>query len=1212
MSDERAVGEGLNAHQWRRLLSVWLALGDGQLMNRRYLCGFALTFIFALCARAQDRPVWQIGEFNESSDEFGVQSPASRAFDVGVGRTKEWGATQQASVAGKPDAAARVIRFDLPEAPRRSYRLRIGLIMNTPRVPLVQVEVNGHVGWFHQRPERDYTEGNLEASIFPQYSIGVLTVEIPSDFLRRGGNEIALTALTDAFSTALPGGEDASDARLQYDALALEQLSAGGTEAAAAVTGAEALPTVFYKREGEKLSEVVSVLVRWSRLAPQGSVTLSLPGWSRRQPLASVREFGEQRLEFLVPEFAAGTRATIAVNANGRSYNFPQTLRPARKWTVYLVPHEHLDVGYSDFQTKLAELHSRVVDEALEMTREHPEFRFSLDGYWQAQQFLEGRSDAEKQKLYDAVRDRKIFVPAQHSVMLTGIGTAETLLRSFYASHRFNREHGGPWDYVNITDVPSYSWSYASILSAAGLKYFSAAANADRGPTLMLGDLHRKSPFWWEGPDGSRILMWYARHYHQIGSEFGFPPKVATGYEGLPTFLNVYDRPDYAPSAVLLHGSQWENTSLYPQQAAVVRQWKSLFAYPELVYSGFGEALEKIAATAKDKLPVVRGDGGPFWEDGVASDAYHAALERENERRAVSAEKLSTIASLVDPRSRPPRAALDSMWDSIFLLNEHTWGWGRSVTEPHSEDSERELSYKRLRAGMARDQLEYVLDRAMTTIAGSIETPQRALVVYNTLNWRRDGWVEFDLQKTRELVDVETQKIISFDVLQDEAAYQHIRFLARGVPAMGYRTYAVRDRAAGAASAQTASGALAQTGQASTAEPSDTLAQNAAASQTQTGTLENSFYRVTLDPQSGAVRSIYDKQLGRELVDASSPYRFNQYVYVTGGDGFPNQMLTYRKTSPIAQLETHAGDGGRLVSLTKTPTGMVARLESHGLNTPRISTEIILFDDAKKIEINNRVRKDEVYKKEGIYFAFPLAVSQPQFNYEVQSAVVNPARDMIPGAGLEWFSSQNWASVGDEGLTVGIINRDSFLWSFGDIVRGTWPREFGRRRATLFSYVMNNYWNTNYVAAQGGEFTFRYVVTSARSLDRVALSRMGWEETTPLERTLVKSQDQTYPARKSLPAALSSFLSVDNPSVLLSAWKPAEDGTGSVLRFIELGGARGSVTVGGPLLDSATGQSCNAVEECEHTVERRATGLRFDIGPSQIFTLKVKAAPTRR
>ncbi len=1166
-------------------------------MGRRYLPAIFMTLALALCARAQEgRALWQIGEFDGSSGEFGAQ--AAGAFDAARGKAKDWGATQQAVVESKADAsAARRIRFELADEPRGLYRLRLGLILNTPRVPVVQVEVNGHKGWFYQRPGRDFKEGNLEASIFPQYATGSLTAEIPAEFLKQGANEVALTALADDASAALPGGEDTTDSLLRYDALALEQAAdSSATTAAAPVVSADALPTVIYKNRGGKLFEVVNVVVRWSKLSPHGYVTLTLPGlsWSGTEPLGDGggREFGEQRVEFDVPEFAPGEHAKVSVGAGGRAREFAQTLTPKRKWTVYLVPHEHLDVGYSDFQTKLAELHSRVIDEALDMTERRPEFRFSLDGFWQARQFLEGRSDGEKRRFEEAVREHKIFVPAQHSVMLTGAGTAEVLLRSFYASHKFNREHGGPWDYANITDVPSYTWSYASILSAAGLKYFSAAANADRGPTLMLGDLHRRSPFWWEGPDGSRVLVWYARHYHQIGSEFGFPPEVATGYEGLQTFLDVYERPDYAAASVLLHGSQWENTSLHAPQADIVRDWNERFAYPRLAFAGFGEALAKIEGEAKDRIPVVRGDGGPYWEDGVASDAATAAQERENERRAVSAEKLATAASLVDARTRPPREALDSMWESIFLMNEHTWGWGRSVTEPHSEDTERELAYKRLRAGVARDQVDYVLDRAMTAIAGSVETPPRALVVFNALNWRRDGWVEFDLQKTRELVDVETQKVVPFEVLRDEPAYQRIRFMARAVPAVGYRTYQVRDKAEGA--------------------PAETPTATATPPQSRPDTIENEFYRVRLDAGSGAVASIYDKQLGRELVDASSPYRFGQYVYVTGGDAFPNQMLTYRKTSPVAQLDIHKAAGGRVVSVEKTPTGVVARLESSAPNTPRVTTEIVLFDGAKKIEINARVRKDEVYRKEGVYFAFPVAVSTPRFHFDVQTAVVDPARDMIPGAGLEWFSSQNWASVGDDSLTVAIVNRDSFLWTFGDIVRGTWPKEFRPRSSALFSYVMNNYWNTNYVAAQGGEFTFRYVLTSARAPDAAALARMGWEETTPLERTLVKSQDQTYPARKTLPAAQSGLLGVDNPSVLLSAWKRAEEGGGTVMRFIELGGARAAVKVSGPLVKGASGEACNAVEECGRAVERSVDGLSFELSPRQIFTLRVSATASGR
>lgn len=380
--------------------------------------------------------------------------------------------------------AARPIRFDLADAPRGVFRLRLGLIMKTARTPVVQVEANGHRGWFYQ-PVETYREGDEEGAIFPQYATGEMVAEIPTEFLRQGANEIALTAVADPLSTQLPGGDTTEFDTLIYDALALENdLNA---QAARGVVNAKATPTIFYKRDRAQLSEIVFVTMSWRGGAPQGSITLALPGWNQSQRFSNESEFGEERFAFLVPEFTADTRATIKINANDESREFSQTLNPARKWTVYLVPHEHLDVGYSDFQTKLAELHSRIIDEAMQMNRAHPEFRFSLDGYWQAEQLLDGRSEAEKQKFYDAIREKKIFVPAQRSIILTGFPTAEALIRSFYGSYKPTHAHGGDWNYANATDVPSYSWSYASILHAAGIKYFSAAANADRGPVLMSG-----------------------------------------------------------------------------------------------------------------------------------------------------------------------------------------------------------------------------------------------------------------------------------------------------------------------------------------------------------------------------------------------------------------------------------------------------------------------------------------------------------------------------------------------------------------------------------------------------------------------------------------------------------------------------------------------------------------------------------------------------
>ena len=155
--------------------------------------------------------------------------------------------------------------------------------------------------------------------------------------------------------------------------------------------------------------------------------------------------------------------------------------------------------------------------------------------------------------------------------------------------------------------------------------------------------------------------MWYSRHYHQMKSLFGLPPTLSGGRDSLPLYLQIYSRPDYKSDATIIYGTQVENTDLFPQQATLVAEWNKVYAYPRLKYSGFAEAMGYIAGQFGDSIPVIRGDGGPYWEDGIASTARSAALERENEQRALAAEKFSTLSSLVNPRLRPDAEAIKDL-----------------------------------------------------------------------------------------------------------------------------------------------------------------------------------------------------------------------------------------------------------------------------------------------------------------------------------------------------------------------------------------------------------------------------------------------------------------------------------------------------------------------------------------------------------------------
>ena len=186
---------------------------------------------------------------------------------------------------------------------------------------------------------------------------------------------------------------------------------------------------------------------------------------------------------------------------------------------------------------------------------------------------------------------------------------------------------------------------------------------------------------------------------------------------------------------------------------------------------------------------------------------------------------------------------------------------------------------------------------------------------------------------------------MALEVVARHSGYNHVRFLARDVPSLGYRCYQVAEP----------KGPVAPPGEGSPCAGGPSA-----------GILENAYYRIEIDPQAGAIKSILDKQINRELVDASSPYRFNQYLYVSGGDG-ATQIVFMRKSLPLAKLNVGASAGGRVTSLRRTSYGQVLTYETSGPHAPSIETDVILYDREKRIELVNRIHKDPSDNKEAVY-----------------------------------------------------------------------------------------------------------------------------------------------------------------------------------------------------------------------------------------------------
>jgi alpha-mannosidase len=214
----------------------------------------------------------------------------------------------------------------------------------------------------------------------------------------------------------------------------------------------------------------------------------------------------------------------------------------------------------------------------------------------------------------------------------------------------------------------------------------------------------------------------------------------------------------------------------------------------------------------------------------------------------------------------------------------------------------------------------------------------------------------------------------------------------------------------------------------------------------------------------------------------------------------------------------------------------------------------------------------------------------------------------LPGANKQWFTATEWAAVHDSDFAAAVIPVDAPLVTFGDIVRGTWPTEFSSANGTIFSWVMNNYWGTNFLPWQGGDFQFRYVVTSSRTFDPETLTRFGRQELTPLEPSAVAG----VIFQEHAPPGTASFLSIDNPSLAAVTWKTAEDGDGTILRLQNISSKSGTATIHSDLFQFAAAWSCTLLEENQTSLAIGSRGIEISFEPYEIVTIRLRAVAKKQ
>jgi alpha-mannosidase len=933
---------------------------------------------------------------------------------------------------------------------------------------------------------RELPRGAGDPSAFGEVEKGrehLLTIDFPAKVLEAGTNTITITSLTGSW--------------ILYDYVALKtpvEVETGPLKDTNKLLDVHTQPFLV-KRDGKLFQPVMASVLHLGEpveaaIAVNGSALV-------KQTLQS----GYKIIKGLVPSVTEPASVEVDIKIAGQSIGKKTVkIEPVRKWEIYLLHHSHVDIGYTHVQTEVIRKHWQYFEQVIELARKSADyppgsrFKWNVEVLWAVDSYLKEAPEEKRKEFIDAINKGWIALDALYGNELTALCRQEELIRLVGFAQDLRQRYGFEVNSAMITDVPGYTWGIVPVLAQSGVKYFSVGPNRGHRIGYTLSSWGDK-PFYWESPSGKReILCWVAGE----GYSLFHAGRLDAGR--LFEYLKRLENSKYPYDVLQVRYSiGGDNGPPDPDLSDFVKNWNEKYAYPKLLVSTAGEMCREFERRYGDRIPRARGDFTPYWEDGAGSSARETSMNRDAAERLVQAEALW---AMLNP-AKYPAGDFYNAWREVILYDEHTWGAHCSISQPESDFTKAQWKIKQAFAIEAEAQSQGLLNAAL---AGHRSKSKKVTTVdvFNTCSWPRTDLVVLpkDWNLDGEMVrDTDGKWMPSQRLSTGELA-----FIAENVPPLGAERYTLVTSGAGTLS----------------------IREKARAHGTQ---LSNDLLTVTIDDKTGAIAGIKRKGISANLVDGKGKLGLNDYFYVAGRD--PKDP---KRNGPV---KISVEENGPLVA------SLLIESDAPGCN--KLSRQVRLIAGLDRVDIINVIDKQNIYRQEGVHLAFPFNVPKGIMRMDTPWAVVQPDVDQLPGACKNYFTVQRWVDVSNSDYGVTWATVDAPLVEVGAITndpRGGvgWIKKL-EPSATLYSYVMNNYWETNYKAGQQGPTTFRYSIMPHRRFDSAGAARFGIGSSRPL---IVVPVDGKAPVK-------SSILTVEPEAVIVTAFKPSEDGRAWILRLFNTG-----------------------------------------------------------
>ena len=653
--------------------------------------------------------------------------------------------------------------------------------------------------------------------------------------------------------------------------------------------------------------------------------------------------------------------------------------------------------------------------------------------------------------------------------------------------------------------------------------------------------------FWWEAPDGSRVLTYFPFDYvNELDDPFRLVDwmrqfEAGTGYREMLVLFGVGD-----------HGG---GPSL--EMLARADRLSTLDVYPRIAYGTAGQYLAKLRAGDLSKLPVWKDEIYLEYHQGTyTTQARMKEQNREAELLLTEAERFSALAALY---GRPyDGAALETAWRKVLFNQFHDLLPGSGIREIYLDAG--------VRYSESREIGRHELNGSLDKLAGEADTASMKgtpLVVFNPLAWERKDLVRAALPEGAgpwSVFDAAGKEIPSQIVTAGRYA-REILFVAPSVPPLGYAVFDLRPQAPKPTSASPFS--------------------------IEDDRIANARFDVKIDKATGWIAGVEDKAAHRSIF--SGPANRLQILEdkPSDWDAWNIGLTGVEYPSTLRSIEVvERGPVRAVVRVTRDylKPGTKKDFPTEDFPSSFFTQDIILYDGLDRIDFATDADWWEEHTM--VKVAFPLAVKDDVATFEIPfGSIARSTRlDTEAEKAKVEVPAERWADLSQDDYGVSLLNRAKY----GHDVKGQTIR---------LSLLRSPKWPDP--TADRGKHHIEYALyPHAKRWRDAATVRRAAEYDAPLLAVTAGKHAGTLPAAK-------SFVSLAPERYQLDSIKKAEDSSAWIVQWHETKGEDGSATLTLPFTPKQVVRT-DFLEQGGQPVSFQGAVVTVPTGKNSVVTLRVE------